>query len=280
VFKYEKTLDEPGGQLVDYFSSVDNNQDPVRGLFDLYKTVFENTLITRTCEVGEPADIFYRNRVKTRLLSWYDQSLIRGLDRTPVSFNGVNLKIYPGNLLEEVEDYFSATRTIPCIISQCDPQDLNLGTKPVVMDFRAGGYTPLMAEFASFLWFNLAMGNYLAPLLNPATYKNKSDIFNALDTLECSQEEGGMWHIQHSLSARRRWAVREYTSRVLEPLLNKYETWFGDLMPHLTMRALTVFNLSKDREKLLFALSYITYMRNLRTKNAREFIENILKLYD
>lgn len=280
IFQYEKSLDKLGGQVVDYFTWSSDDQDLIHGVFDMYRTVFKKTLTIRQCKQGEPSDIFYRNRINTRLLPWYKESSLQELEGVRVSFNGYPLKLQLDVLINEAQVYFSPKRVLPCVISQCDPQDLNLGTKPVVMDFRAGGHTPLMAEFASYLWFNLAMGNYLAPLLNPATYKNKPDIFEHLDKMECVQDSYGEWQIEHSLSERRCWAIKEYSYKVLKPLLTEYPTWFDDLMPHLTMRALTVFNLSQDKKNLLFVLAYIAHIRTIKTSDIDEFIENILRLYN
>lgn len=280
VFEYEKTLEKAGGQAVDYFALSSDNQDKVKVLFSLYQDVFQKTLTTRTCRVGDPVDIFYRDRINTRLLPWYADGLIQELEGVVVSLNNVHLDLKPSLYIDEAQKYFAETRTLPCIVSQCDPQDLNVGTKPIMLDFRAGGHTPLMAEFASYLWFALAMGNYLAPLLNPATYRKRTDIFSRLDTVEYACDLNGEWRILHVLSERRRWAIREYNSTVLNALLTKYDNWFDDLMPHLTMRALTVFNLSRDREKLMFALAYIAYLRTLKTSRGEEFVEDILTLYD
>lgn len=278
IFTYEFSVDASGGQVVDFFSNVTDDRSGMKRIFQLYRSVFSQTVIKA---MGYSADVFYRDRVHTRLDKWYTSDLLASFMHNSVTLNGKEIKFEPLVYVEDARQYFGRKHMYPCVISQCDPQDLNLGTKPVVFDYHAGGLTPLMAEYASYLWFNIGMGNYLAPLLNPHTYCPSSKIFLALDTVTV-QAAGKHVFVNHCLSEKRQWALREYTQTVIDPLIEEYPSWKDDLLQHLTMRVLTVFNLTEDRnrDQLLFAFAYLGFFRGLNAEKPSEFVDRLLSIYE
>ena len=277
VFSYESSVDLPGGKVVDFFSERQVNQSKIGEIFYLYKNVFLKTLVNAQ---GSSSNVFYHDRVSSRLVNWYPSPLLNSFEHKDTTINGLKIKFDPSLYVNESQNYFRKERMLPCVISQCDPQDLNWGSKPVIFDYQAGGLTPLMAEYASYLWFSIGMGNYLAPLLNPYSYTDAPEIFSALDQVAVD-ESNSQLEINHELSKRRQWAIREYTKIVIDPLTEKYQGWWHDLLPHLTMRALTVFNLSipQNRNKLLFSLSYLGLFRQLESNTPNQFIERLLSIY-
>lgn len=272
LFDYEDTIAENSGLLVDLFAQKGKLDKDFLPIIKLYKKVFLSTLRKGR---GSTSDIFFKERVSTRLPLYYRKTFINSIDGKTVRLNDVFLKLQLARTIQQIKDYFKKDKTHWCVLSQCDPNDLNIGTKPVLFDYLGGGLNPLMAEFATLFWYNLAQGNYFSLIYNPKTFKMHEDIRKKIDRVEIRSGK-----IDHKPSLVRKEFIETYTNQVVMPCLAKipnYEGWYQDFKNFLAMRILGVFNVSamKEKDKLL-SLAYLEYFYNqVDPKTPRELVSLI-----
>jgi hypothetical protein len=148
IFSSEKSIGNERGLLVDLIASETREAETYSSLLSLFQSTFLRTL--RKAQ-GRSSDVFFRNRIETRLAPLQMSSVIAQMETRSVSLNGLPIDFGGIRiLLKDVARFFRRRRTSWCVASQCDPNDLNLGLKPLILDFTAGGMNPLMAEFATF----------------------------------------------------------------------------------------------------------------------------------
>jgi hypothetical protein len=165
-----------------------------------------------------------------------------------------------------------------CVISQCDPNDLNIGTKPIILDYFGGGYNPLMAEFAILFWYCVAQGNYFSVVYNKKEYTNHPAIIKMIDKVTFDKGR-----LSHYPSNKRIKFLINYIKKVIAPLVKempKNYDWYEDFKNYLAMRIISVFDISKMEEKdRLLSLAYLDIFYNKsEIKKTSQLIELIKKL--
>jgi hypothetical protein len=242
--------------------------DPAFGkVLEMYADAFRKSLYQ---DIGRAADIFFKDRIATRLRGLYDDAF---LDRTSnFEFNGQELAVRLRPIVEQISSFFSTDRVTWCVISQCDPNDLNIGIKPILFDFTAGGYVPIWAEFATLFWYQLAQGSHLSPRYNKQHFEHHSAIFQKLDAVEFDGRR-----LKHSPQALRRSFVEGYIEKVLTPLwdqIGEDESWYEQFRNYIAMKILCVFNLtSMSDEDRLLSISYLELIYNRQApKHPRDLL--------
>ena len=171
--------------------------------------------------------------------------------------NNINFK----KIIISLKNFFNSKKKDYCIISQCDPNDLNIGTKPVILDYLAGGYNPLMAEFAIFFWYSIAQGSYFSVVYNENEYTNHSSIIKKIDKVAFNRNE-----LTHQISYKRKKFLINYIKKVIDPLLKKTHknyNWYEEFKNYLAMRIISVFDIAKMNEKdKLLSLAYLDLFYN------------------
>src|SRR3990167_1472779 len=142
VFEYETTINRESGLLIDFFAN---------------KTEIDGTIIN--------------------ILELYRKNFIDQMDGVKLILNGHELTLQLKMVIESIKNFFNNQTKTWCVLSQCDPGDLNIGIKPIILDYLAGGYNPLMAEFATFFWYQLAMSNYFALKYHHKAYSKHKKIY-------------------------------------------------------------------------------------------------------
>jgi len=260
VFEYENSVDIKEGMLVELFSNSKTfNQDKSKlvKILNLYKQVFLKS-IKKTKE--NSCHVFFEDRIKSRIEKYYNKQFIEKYTNNDIELNSYSVLIDLDIILKSIKKYFSHDKNRWSVISQCDPNDLNIGVKPILFDYLAGGYNPLMAEFAVFFWYNLAQGSYLSPLYN-GSFADHKRIYKKLDKVIMNKNK-----ITHKISVKRKAFIIEYIDKVLVPVVKKtegYNDWYDDFKNYFAMKILAVFDVSKIKEKdTCLSLGYLQLFYN------------------
>lgn len=115
-----------------------------------------------------PSNIFFVDRIYTRLQKWYINS--KRIKKTVIYYN--NEKFLLSEILNETFMYFKDNiRTKKqCVLTQGDPNTLNISTKPCLFDLATAGYNPIMGELAITIVSTLIYDNYFCPKYHPQSY--------------------------------------------------------------------------------------------------------------
>lgn len=253
IFEYEDTVDKNRGLLVDQFAHKKKIDKDFINILNLYKNVFLKTLKKSD---GTAADIFFKDRVKTRLHQYHKSSFIKknvNFYFNESQISGDLVKVFMG-----INTFFNKKNTKWCVISQCDPNDLNIGTKPIIFDYIAGGSVPLMAEFATFFWYQLAQGSYLSLKYNRDAFVDHKDIYKSMDFVKLN---GGK--LKHTPSPLRLAFIKEYINHIIKPCFEQIpfedrENWYEEFKNYLAMKIIGVFDISKMSKKdRLLSIGYL-----------------------
>lgn len=269
-FGYEESVGEEKGLLVDLFATQESLGNDFATIIQMYRDAFLKTL---TKQDSTSSDIFFSDRVRERIPAYYSADFLN-TDQNFV-FNEHPIHIQPSGIVDDIKQYFSDRQNSWSIVSQCDPNDLNIGTLPVLFDYTAGGYVPLMAEFATLFWYQLAQGSYLAPIYNKEAFKDHQRIYATMDKVSLVQN-----HLTHIPSDLRIQFLKEYMTQVIQPCLAKIPddyNWYEEFKNHLAMKILGVFNISKmEKKDMLLSLGYLHLFYTANIPN----IEDLFKLID
>ena len=277
IFEYEDSVDSQSGLLVKlFFNNHSFNDDRLLFLkiLNVYRNVFIKT-ISKTQETS--SDVFFSNRIKTRINKFYSKDFLDSCSNKKFKLNNFKIVLNTEGIIVSVKKYFKIKKNKWSVISQCDPNDLNIGTKPVLFDYLAGGENPVMAEFAVFFWYNLAQGSYLSPKYNSSLkeyIKNRDKIDNVLLINNI---------IKHKISKKRKEFILCYIDKVIFPVIKKidvYEDWYNDFKNYFAMKVLAVFDVSKMSKKdMLLSLGYLElFYNNQDIKNLKDLKDVIKKL--
>lgn len=272
IFDHESSIDNNRGLLADFFSNQDGSTNDIEMLITMFRNVF--TTFTRI-DMGTSANAFYRDRAQARIPTFYPREFLNEVDGKGLILNGEAVSIRLSEILASVQNYFTKNKLLPCILSQADPSDLNLGLKPIVFDYANGGWNPLISELASQFWFCLILSNYLAPTYNPCPYANHSAVFHNLGKVNLQ----GI-NLDHTISPARKTFLTQYIEDVIMPAMSctpEYSNWYEDFRHFLAMRILGIFNVSTmNYMDQYICLAYLEkYFWNTSITSPKDLIKSI-----
>lgn len=279
IFEYEKTIEKNRGLLIDIFSSskcYEADTNIFDNIINVYKKAFQNSF-KRTR--SKTSDVFFRDRIETRLKKYYKKNFFKETGKLNFKFKKWEIKnIEFKKIIFLLEKFSFNKRNEYCVLSQCDPNDLNIGTKPIILDYLGGGYNPIMAEFAILFWYCVAQGNYFSVVYNKNEYSNHPIIIKKIDKVTF-----GKGKLNHFPSKKRITFLINYIDRVINPLIKKMPDnydWYEDFKNYLAMRIISVFDISRMEEKdKNLSLAYLDIFYNqLKINKPTQLIEVVKKL--
>lgn len=277
IFEYEKTIEKNHGLLVDVFSNGKSYQAD-EGIFDcilkVYKKAFRNSF-KKTC--SKTSDVFFKDRIETRLKKYYKQNFFEETGGLNFIFKKREIRnIELNKIISFLEKFLLNKKSEYCVLSQCDPNDLNIGIKPIVFDYLGGGYNPLMAEFAILFWYCIAQGNYFSVIYNENEYVDHPNIIKKIDRVTFRKGK-----LDHFPSRKRITFLINYIDRVINPLIKKMPDnydWYGDFKNYLAMRIISVFDVSAMEEKdKNLSLAYLDIFYNQIKINKTSQLKEVIK---
>lgn len=269
LYEYNEKVKENKGLLVDFFSVNEDIDTVYIKIINQYKAVFNKTL---KYDYTRNADIFFKDRVKTRIDKFYDKQFYLDMGKyNNVVLNNMKVKFNILEIVESIKEYFyTSNRKEFVVISQCDPNDLNICEDGMILDFLVGGYNPIMAEFATFLWYNIAQGEYLSLKYNKKAFEKHSNIYDNMLSIKLLKENEFIFNIREI----RKKAINLYIDNIMKPIIeeNLISNWYVDFKNYIAMKILAVFNLQEmeENDKIL-SLSYLSLFYNNEINNVNEF---------
>ena len=281
IYEYDEEIDDDKGLFVDYYASNKKLDKIFYNIIEIYKNVFKTTL---KYTVTDSCDIFYKDRVNSRLKKYYNKDFIEKYSKNEkITFNGKNIKLNLKSIIEDLENYYSENnKKYWTIISQCDPTDLNITLKGRIIDYLGGGENPLMAEFAMFVWQNICIGNYFAIKYNSKYFEHHPKIKTLIDNVELNKDNNSLSHYIRNIRLE---SIIYYIDELLIPIMAEidYKDWYNDFKNFIGIKTITIFDLNKMEEKDIYlSLCYLHlfYLSNFENpKEFKTFLYDIYKNY-
>ena len=175
----------------------------------------------------------------------------------------------------EIIKYFQSFSKHWCVISQCDPNDMNICMDGTMFDYTAGGYVPLMAEYATYFWYNFGQAEMLSIKYNKNAFRGYENIQDILKN-DVIVKNNKILYLPRKI---RMDAIIYYTKNIMKPILDNIDnkTWYTEFKNYLAMKILAVFDFSiLKREDILFSISFLQLLYN---KNI-VFIDELINLLE
>ena len=162
VYKYDNSINVNEGLLCDELLKNDTEIDYkfLNIILKNYKKYIYN------CKY--PMQKFYENRIDSRLNKYFYSNWI---DYNFIINNESSLKIQ--DIFDEINVYFKKNKIHKCVLSHGDLNTMNIGLKPLFMDFTTSGYNCIEAEIALFSISILFIDLYFSPKYHKNSYKNQ-----------------------------------------------------------------------------------------------------------
>lgn len=238
-----------GGMLSDILDETYKGDIMHHDVIAMYQAAYAQTLKVARCTSH---DIFFANRISERINKFYSDEFITQWTGRTVTVNSHKVTINLRNIINTLETFFANPKLEVSVISQGDPTEYNIATKPLLLDYGVGGRMPLMAEAAVLNATTAHFGNYLARKYNPGYYQRRG-----LIKLNEPQEVRGQ--IIRTVSRRRKEFLYDFADMV-DQLLGKpisddqaqaYACYFA-------MKLLAVFNIATfDEHETAYLLSLV-----------------------
>ncbi len=276
-YKYCNIVKKNSGLLVDFFADNLKLDASYINILQKYKEVFNKTIIKseyNNCK------ILFDDRVEKRLKKNYQIIENKYIDKK-YCLNGIEIFLYfenVNNMHTVIKNYFRERQDTWNVVSQCDPNDLNICIDGTLLDYTAGGVVPLMGEFATFLCYNLIQSEYLALKYNKKAFKNHRNIYKYKNKVNVDKN-----NIRHSVRNIRIDAVEKYAKNIIEPLILKYnyDNWYRDFKIFLCMKLMAVLDFETLHKKdVLLSIGYAQMFFHKNIKNIDELLFFIKQIWE
>ena len=277
IYEYNKSIYDNHGLLVDYFARNNTITKDFIIILERYKDIFEKTL---KFKYTKNVDIFFKDRVNSRLKKYYNEDFYNSLNNLqPVEFKNKTINFQEvQNIIQNIKNFYSLQRQTYTVISQCDPNDLNICEDGMILDYLCGGDTPLMAEFATFIWYYIAQGEYLSLKYNKKAFERHEEIYKKMLNVFLSDN-----CLSFDIRQIRKDAINMYIDLIMEPIIEKinFENWYEEFKNYLSMKILAVFNLNnmEHKDKILSLAYLILFYEKDNIKNTDDFKKFLNSIY-
>lgn len=238
LYEYLQELNEPGGLLSDLLDDRFNGLVDTLPICEMYLKVFQETLDTRICDTH---DVFFSERLSTRVDVFYDPKFIKDWTGKKTVINGTPVTINLQSITTSLQHFFNRVGPELSIVSQADPAEYNLSPKPLLLDYEAGGHTPVMAEFAIMNAITTIFGDYVARKYNPNFFVRRG----LLTINEPVRQQDGSIH--RHINKRRVEFLNQYAKEVMSKVItpSRLTRDLKDAYRHYyAMKILGVFNIA------------------------------------
>jgi len=235
VYSYLPSIGTNKGLLLDELVRPSAQHDVIiDSVVSMYRNAF---LRTKTQAIPSVENPFLKDRIPTRMFSWYgeDSTQMEWKSSTDASLHWNNRFSQTCARVLQDED----TRT--CILSQCDPSDLNITCSLKLLDYQCGGLVSIEAELASFFFIHILCTEHLGIRYNPRAYTEHNIVTQQPDIVIFDNNE-----ITHKMSRTRLRFVLKYFEMILaSEIVQSHDVQsykrFSDLF---FVRSSSVFNLN------------------------------------
>lgn len=276
IFKYDNTIDKDKGLLNDFFVETDNIQNLREEHYKNVEIIIDELLkgIKDKVIVNDyPMQRFFRDRIDSRLKSWYKENLIIEFQKKEYSLE---------KIIYETDKYFRNEKKIEAFLSQGDPNVLNIGTKPILFDYTTSGYNSIIAEFCTCMWSILFNDMYFAPKYHKTSYYNhekvlkKLSCYNNLIEYEIDNNFIKIKEAQIKTTKIRKIFMIEY----IEKLKNENIKIGKEFIFYMVMRILCIFNLNEMSQiDKIYSIYILIVLIEKTEKNSINDITQIIEKF-
>ena len=276
MHEYDYSIRKNEGLLNDLFVKCENRKIVFEEEQELLnKTAIEYTKSWGNTKLGKeyPMEKFYLNRIYTRLIPWYENE--SWLDEEILVNDEYILK--PRAFYDETIEFFKNQREVSCILTQGDPNCMNIGIKPIFFDYATSGYNPIEAEIAAMVWSIIFADLYLCPKYHKNSYNLHEEIYNYLNDYIPYVK------IQKDKEVKKL-NIKAYTSQIRKDFVLKIfkksnVKIYSCIKYYLLMRLLCIFNINtmdeKDKQLIIGLLVIIYYV-----VDSKFDIEKLLNIFE
>lgn len=265
VYKYDNSINVNEGLLCDELLKNDTEIDYkfLNIILKNYKKYIYN------CKY--PMQKFYENRIDSRLNKYFYSNWI---DYNFIINNESSLKIQ--DIFDEINVYFKKNKIHKCVLSHGDLNTMNIGLKPLFMDFTTSGYNCIEAEIALFSISILFIDLYFSPKYHKNSYKNHEHVFNHIPKIDCD------YIIDKEVSIKASIKTTLNRKKIIEKYIENLD-YNDDLVYFILMRLLTIFDIDKyddsDKYYSLFLFVYFYIEMKIKRRTFKEIVRGI-DIYD
>ena len=266
VYKYDNSINVNEGLLCDELLKNDTEIDYkfLNIILKNYKKYIYN------CKY--PMQKFYENRIDSRLNKYFYSNWI---DYNFIINNESSLKIQ--DIFDEINVYFKKNKIHKCVLSHGDLNTMNIGLKPLFMDFTTSGYNCIEAEIALFSISILFIDLYFSPKYHKNSYKNHEHVFNHVPKIDCD------YIVDKKVSIKASIKTTFNRKRLIEKYIENLDYNDDDLVYFILMRILTIFDIDKyddsDKYYSLFLFVYFYIEMKIKRRTFKEIVRGI-DIYD
>ena len=281
AYKYDLNISEDNGLLNDVLVRNDLskkiNQEDIKNLnsvLKVYKRIYAGKKrMLSYC----PSNIFFGERIDTRLKPWY-QDLINSKLKVEINNKTYNI----GKIINETIKYFENNKktNYECILSQGDPNTLNISISPCFFDLVTAGYNPIIGELAITFISTLLYDNYFCPKYHGNSYHLHNKVKEQIGYFEPNidiKETGKRIKIESNIKTS--YIRKKYMKSYLKILINNKINMKNDIIYYIIMRLLCVFNINEmSKEDYYYSLYMICYFYDMlmQSQNVYESLNNII----
>lgn len=221
------------------FSQFDKNK--INGILSMYNDIYSSS---KEYYSYCPSNIFFIDRAYTRLKKWYINS--RKIKETVIDYN--NEKFVLNDVLNEIFTYFedNIQTKRQCVLTQGDPNTLNISTKPCLFDLTTAGYNPIIGELAITIISTLIYDSYFCPKYHPKSYFLHEKALEQYKYFEPElkfEKNKNVIHIQSNIVTSN--IRKKYILDYLEILESNNILMNEEIKYYILMRLLCVFDIRK-----------------------------------
>lgn len=222
-----------------------------------------------------PSNIFFIERINSRLKKWY--SNLFDFKKTIVINNK---EFILNNIIKETINYFEKNKNkkYECVLSQGDPNTLNISTSPCLFDLATAGYNPIVGEVAITIISTLIYDNYFCPKYHPKSYYMHEQAI-----IQCKKFEPriNILHKKNKLLIETNIITSNIRKNYILDYLNMLEEnkilIEEEIKYFIIMRLLCVFNIKKMSKKdYYYSLYLICYFYSNIKKDTYSSIRKII----
>ena len=281
TYTFDDTVKESIGLLNDAFVNNDlkkvileKNYKEIREVLNMYRDIYLSQKEYRNyC----PSNVFFEERISTRLKKWYINS--KKIMNLIIDYN--NEYVYLSNILNEVFYYFEKniyTRR-ECVLTQGDPNTLNISTRPCFFDLATAGYNPIIGELAITIISTLIYDNYFCPKYHSKSYflheKALKQYKHFTPNLNYKKSKNIVKFNSNIITSNIR---KKYILDYIEILKKNDILIEEEIKYYIIMRLLCVFNIKKmDKIDFYYSLYLIVYFYKNINGNFYESINKIIE---
>ena len=246
AYTFDNNIKKSTGLLNDVLVKNDlkNNiskfdKEQINKVLNMYNDIYSSA---REYHSYCPSNIFFIDRIYTRLQKWYLNS--KKIKNTVIYYN--NEKFILNEILNEIFIYFEENNQTKrqCILTQGDPNTLNISTKPCLFDLATAGYNPIIGELAITIISTLIYDNYFCPKYHSKSYFLHEKALEQYEYFKPRlkvEKNKNIIHIQSNIVTSN--VRKKYILDYLKMLENNNILMNEEIKYYILMRLLCVFNL-------------------------------------